>query len=182
MKEASTTQISIQTMAAAMLIRTEVGPGRFLGTCFAFRKRHVFLTARHNLGDLGAAQITVLSQGGSGQRIRDVHRHPQFDIAALIGDDAAPGLPVVFGGLHAFLAAYGVGEDVAAFGFPEGAATLQENPDWPVTRLFRGHIQRLARYASGGSEPYIACEFSFPSPLGLSGGPAFVPGPTRCLH
>jgi hypothetical protein len=105
-----------------------------------------------------------------------VHRHPDFDIAVLVGDDSEPGLPVIFGGLHTFLAAYGVGEEVAAFGFPEGAATLQENPEWPVARLFRGHVQRIARYASGGSKPYPACEMSFPSPVGLSGGPAFVPG------
>jgi S1-C subfamily serine protease len=176
MNQPAKNQLSVQIMAVAMLIRTEAGPDRYLGTCFAFRQRHVFLTARHNVGSLTAEQLTVLSQGGRGFHVREVRRHPKIDLAALIGDPAEGGLPVMFSGLHVFDAAYGLGEDAAAFGFPVGAATLQEESSVPTPRLFRGHVQRLARYASGGSEPYIACEMSFPSTGGLSGGPVFVPG------
>jgi len=57
-------QLSGQTMAVAMLIRTELGPSRYLGTSFAFRQRHIFLAARHCVGVQRPEDLTVLSQGG----------------------------------------------------------------------------------------------------------------------
>lgn len=170
-------QLSAQINAVAMVVRKEAGPERFLGTCFAFRHRFIFLTARHNIGDLTAEQLGVLSQGNRFYPLKAVHRHPSIDVAALVGFQADGGLPVTFSALHIFDAAFGLGEEAAAFGFPIGGGTFDEASDVPIPRVFRGHVQRLVKYKSKPEiDPDIAYEMSFASPVGLSGGPLFVPG------
>jgi trypsin-like peptidase len=168
----------IQIGAVAMLLKTEDGADAYLGTCFPFRWRHVYLTARHCVGELEPDQLVVVSQGDKRFRIREVHRHETVDIAAVVGDEAERGIPYAFSGLHAFEGTYGLGDAVAAFGFPVGG-TLEEPPNKPTPRAFRGYVQRLTRFKSGGSEPYTAYELSFAAPDGLSGGPVFVPGSDR---
>jgi hypothetical protein len=58
----------------------------FLGTCFAFRQRTIFLTAAHSTGNLPADALFIgcpaLNQGRPTKVIR-VLRHPTADIAAL---------------------------------------------------------------------------------------------------
>jgi hypothetical protein len=77
--------------------------------------------------------------------------------------DAAPA-----GGTHY------VGDEFVAFGFAEGG-TLDEPAGAPTPRVFRGYVQRVTAFRSGGSNPYAAFELSIPAPSGLSGGPVFMP-------
>jgi hypothetical protein len=155
-----------------MVLRTEKGPGRYMGTCFPFRWRHRFLTARHCVADHDAADVIVRSQYGRDFRVVNIHRHPTVDIALLEGDPIEGGVPYPAIGLHRFEGTYGVGDEIVTFGFPVGGTLVE--PDEPTPRMFRGFTQRIGDFASGGSAPYRAYELSFPAPAGLSGGPVFA--------
>jgi hypothetical protein len=168
----------VQIGAVAMLERAGEQNDPYLGTCFPFRWRHIFLTARHCVDSLEPAQIEVISQGDKRFQAIHIHRHESVDIAAVECKESDRGVPYAFTGLHVFEGSYGLGDAVAAFGFPIGG-TLEEPPNRPTPRAFRGYVQRLTRFRTGGSEPYVAYEMSFPAPEGLSGGPVFVPGSDR---
>lgn len=159
-----------------MVLRAE--DRRYLGTCFPFRWRNKFLTAAHCLGTFTPSELIVHSQGGPDFQVTEIHRHLEADIAALITDEKARGIPYPFTGLHVFEGTYGVGSDIAAFGFPVGGSK-EEPPDQPTPRVFRGFVQRLADFKGAGKVRYRHYELSFPAPLGLSGGPVFVPGSDR---
>lgn len=152
----------------------------FRGTCFAFRSRHIFLTAGHCVRGFEPAELLIKTYGGKDLRVLRVHRSTQADIAVLEGDKAEQGVPYPFTGLHEFEKNYGVGAEVAAFGFPVGG-TFHESATAPIARVLRGHVQRAALFADEQKDApkYHAYELSFPSLLGISGGPVFVPGSDR---
>jgi Trypsin-like peptidase domain len=148
-----------------------VHDAEFAGTCFAFRRSNVFLTAAHCVpNDHG---LFVNCRGvPTLYEVEQVHMHPDADIALLqLGESVWPGgvEPFVDIGprpkLGTEFMAYGYPED-----FPDPAATERE----PTARLFRGWFQRILRYARG-SYAYTAGEMSAAVPAGLSGGPLFAP-------
>ena len=68
------------------------------------------------------------------------------------------------------VASQGLGDDYAAFGYPEDVAA--DTPG-PTPRLFTGHFQRFFDHSSYAGYNYRAGEMSLPAPAGLSGGPVF---------
>ena len=140
----------------------------FLGTCFAFRHWDYFLTAAHCVGGREGDAVSVLCPGSPPRRRAvEIRRHPEADLAVVRLEEQTPNLVQPFWGA---VGNYGVGQDFAAFGFPDDA--LGPDPLQPTPRLFKGHFQRFLDY---GPPPlrYRAAELSVPSPRGLSGGPVF---------
>jgi trypsin-like peptidase len=156
--------------SVGMILRAEEGKRQYLGTCFPFRWRHRFLTARHCVDDQQPGDLIVRSQYGRDFRVVAIHRHPDFDIALLEGDPQEGGVPYPFTGLHRF-GATSIGLEIVSFGFPVGGTLVE--PQEPTPRMFRGYTQRIGEFASADTKPYPAYELSFTAPLGLSGGPVF---------
>jgi hypothetical protein len=148
--------------------------GQYLGTCFPFRHAHIFLTARHCIEDMGASDLAVATQYGHKLTVQRIEHHPTVDVSAVVTDPNTLGILHPFAGLYLFPGTHAIGEEFAAFGFPVGG-TVHEPANIPVPRVFRGHIQRLADFRTGGLKSYTAFELSIPAPSGLSGGPVFVP-------
>ena len=156
--------------AATLYRRTSEGSLAFLGTCFAFRKRHVFLTAAHCTKGLDAADLVVVSAfAGRLSEVQRVTRHPHADLAALEVDAAgmSPIRPYTTLGVSAQY-----GAEVCAIGFPEDSTAAGTTE--PTGRLFRAHIQRFLVKESHLGYRYHAAELSIGAPAGLSGGPVFL--------
>jgi hypothetical protein len=175
---AITVAFHAQIGGIALLIHADAKVRAFKGTCFPFRWRHIFLTAGHCVQNLQPTDLIIRSQGGRDFRVSEIHRNAEGDVAAVVGDPTDGGVPFPFAGLHQFEGTYGIGDEVATFGFPIHG-TIQEPPNVPTPRVLRGYVQRIADFASGGSPTYRAYELSFPSLPGLSGAPLFVPGSDR---
>lgn len=157
--------------AGSIYRRQPSGDLAFLGSCFAFRQRHVYLTAAHCIGSLNATAIVIstpFQQSGPWQ-VTNITTHPTADLAALEIDPAGTSYVEPFYGLS-LNATFGT--DIAAIGFPEDSTT-SDSPR-PTARYFKGNIQRLLHYKSPLGYEYDAAELSFGAPAGLSGGPVFV--------
>ena len=143
---------------------------RFAGSCAAYLRRHIFLTATHCTTVAHGESLLVMMQAETGTRIvKAVIPHPTVDVAVVVTDPAeedSMGFRMqVYGEIDGSLMD---GGDFIGFGYPvEGSAT-----GMPVGRLFKGHLQRSFGYdpPSGGSR-YLAGEMSIPAPAGFSGGP-----------
>lgn len=144
----------------------------FLGTCFALRSPLTYVTAAHCVRgvDPTGLQVVLPSQGPP-YRIDEVRVHPKADVAVLL---VGPGQVGLGGWNFQSAGAYGIGEDVAAYGHADYPLT-QEGERLPG-RLFKGHIQRVFNYESFNGYSYIASELNFACPEGLSGAPVFRHG------
>lgn len=149
-----------------LLDRGPDGSARFVGSCFAFRRRDHLLTAAHCVRD-ATETLEVCFRTESGvttSGITDVIHHPRADVALLrLPDDVA--FDDMFAGDTSL---YTWGIPVSAFGYPDdmGRATAP-----PTPRYFRGNIQRMFPHSSHRGFAYDAAELSFSAPGGLSGGP-----------
>jgi hypothetical protein len=155
--------------AVAILARGgEAGP-TFLGSCFAFRSKRVYLTAAHCVGDLAAHEVLVhgIHAPLESQRAAQLVRHPSADIVAVIlqsgMESAEP--------FERLPAGYALGEDFYAHGFSEDV--LGDSSTVPVPRAFKGYFQRFMDHTSFMGYRYSAAELSIGCPAGLSGGPLF---------
>lgn len=144
----------------------------FRGTCFAFRRSDVFLTAAHCVSEIDAVTLFVHTPAARGlYAVGEIERHPSADIAFLkLADLAWPGGVEPFIHTKPFTA---LGLEFMAYGFPEDAPAPDVEPLTPTPRLFRGYLQRQLTYRRAGHE-YSAGEMSIPAPAGLSGGALFV--------
>jgi len=149
----------------------EAGQPRFIGSCFAFRRRDRLLTAAHCIRGLPLDSIGVHLLGrhtDDASRVTDSIIHPDADVAILcLEPDQA--LPDRFAG---DTSVYDWGMTVSAFGYPEDSSATGMQP---TARYFRGNIQRMFRHDSHFGFRYDAVELSFGAPGGLSGGPV-TPG------
>ena len=147
-----------------------------LGTCFAYKHAHCFVTARHCVPLDGIERIAVIPHysmviPNRGRPVTAIEQHPTVD-AALIVVDAIPAEPqFVFTGPEQGIIAT-IGDEVCAFGYP---ANDPGEPALTTPRFFRGHYQRSMRYTSPEGLTYWASELSFPAPRGLSGGAIYKP-------
>jgi hypothetical protein len=143
------------------------GKSIFLGTCFAFRRRNILLTAAHCVRASSLSSLSVYMHGedaASARLVTDALYHPHADLAILrLSENHA--LSDRFDGETPI---YAWGVPVSAFGYPEdtGLTGLE-----PTPRYFRGNIQRMFRHTSHLGYAYEAAELSFGAPGGLSGGP-----------
>lgn len=161
----------------------------FLGSCFAFRDPHAYLTAAHCVGELDPERLAVWVPGGGPveyvredevqtwtgvshplKPVTQAVRHESADIAVLrVAEDTHPVEP--FWGSAGNFA---LGEEFRAFGYPENV--LGQTARMPTARLFTGHYQRFFQHQSHAGYSYLAGEMSIPAPAGLSGGPLFRAG------
>jgi hypothetical protein len=152
---------------------------RFAGTCFLFRSDSFALTAAHCVPE-GWAVECLFPRMGRSMSVRQIHRHPRADLAALeldgdfedvthISRSRKEGVKPVYGFWG--LAAWHIGTDAWAYGFPTEASA--RGGEIPTNRLFKGHVQTAYRHEDAFN--YFALELSFPAPAGLSGGPVGPP-------
>ena len=152
--------------------RRVIEDAHFRGTCFAFRRSDVFLTAAHCVYEIDAATLFVHTPAAQGfYAVGEIERHPSADIALLrLAGSAWPGGVEPFILTKPFTA---LGLEFMAYGFPEDAPAPDEESLTPTPRLFRGYLQRQLVYRRAGYE-YSAGEMSVPAPAGLSGGALFA--------
>ena len=141
-----------------------------LGTCFAFGRPGLFLTAAHVIRDIPMYAVSVASPGPTPKRWRvdSIRCHEAGDVAALYIDHTAkeqhsacfirgiplPGFPD-----------FALGENIIALGYPLLA------DEWSVRmRVMKGHLQALYSYRTALYE-YRAFELPFPAFPGQSGSP-----------
>ena len=153
------------------------------GTCFLFRSDVIALTAAHcvaeNLDEFAVLLPHV--NPAKQMRVNRVERHPRADIAMLFcdGDDSRDdyGNPVL--GFRDGFSNWQLGSEFNAYGYPmEGPAALR-GPATATPRFFAGYFQRIFYHESHAGFRYLAGELNIPAPIGLSGGPVFMPGPGR---
>lgn len=141
------------------------------GTCFAFRRPDVVLTAAHCAPD--DAEIWVsFPRRGRCKAIRVV-KHPIADVAMIFtaADDQAEAKGFSERAFWNFVANWELGEEFLAYGYPiEGPF---QGTSSPTPRLFVGHYQRFMWFEAPNNTRYLAGEMSIPAPGGLSGGPVF---------
>lgn len=164
-------ELNLRIGSVAMIVRDQAAA--YLGTCFPFRWANVFLTARHCVEGIDPTELVIDTQYRRQLRVVAIHHHADADVSMLITDRESGGVPYPFFDAKP-TGTYHVGEEFAAFGFPEGG-TFDEPSNRPTPRVFRGYVQRSATFSSGGSNPYTAFELSVAAPSGLSGGPVFEP-------
>ncbi|GAA1021448.1 hypothetical protein Aple_073770 [Acrocarpospora pleiomorpha] len=141
---------------------------RFGGSCAAYLKRNIILTAAHCLPDDNKAFVLLPGDKQLRSVIR-AERHPTTDIAVLLVDAFENDIPNQnFMGINSELSE---GQDFLAFGYPDVASTTV----LPPGRLFKGHFQRFFGYRSPSGHQYFAGEMNIPAPAGLSGGPTVHP-------
>jgi hypothetical protein len=143
-----------------------------IGSCFAFRKRDVLLTAAHCVP--AGFEVHVWFNSPTRKRLEraTVNRHPTADLAVL--QIEAPKEEPFFAKHVLGPAKHEVrlGGDFLAFGYPvDGPSDLSEDGQRPTARLFKGHFQRYFSHTSHTGHNYWAGEMSVPAPTGLSGGP-----------
>lgn len=150
---------------------------QFAGSCFAFKRPHLWLTAKHCIGQLPAHQLHILlplkEQWPSLVRVDKLALHPEADLALVRTRELPEGTVLPFDGVSAL---QDWGESVMALGYPEESTS---DGIVPSARLFSGSIQRRVTYDSPLGHRYLSGELSFGAPAGLSGGPVF---PTREPH
>lgn len=141
-----------------------------LGTCFAFGRPGLFLTAAHVISDIPTDAISVASPGPAPKRwrVNSKRFHGAGDVAALYIDHTAqeqhpacfmrgvplPGFPD-----------FALGEDIIALGYP-----LLADERSVRMRIMKGHLQALYAYRTALYE-YRAFELPFPAFPGQSGSP-----------
>jgi len=166
-------------MIALVMEFSEVKPGPFtvtkppaiLGTCFAFRRPTIFLTANHVIKkhDPATLAVSFLTIGGL-RPVTTLHAHPQADLAILEAQDPQTGpIEPVTGILHDIH----LGEMFAAFGFPSDLVFGQAGGS--PHRLLLGHYQRFMDFESINGYRYVAGEMNVACPKGMSGGPLLRP-------
>ena len=144
----------------------------FRGTCFSFRKTHIFLTAAHCVSDLNPVDLMISSPFAIGGRMwsaTGIRRHRSADLAVVEVEKTGTA------GVRPFYSLSvnpQLGDGVAAIGYPDDVADSGER-DQPG-RYFRSHIQRFCRHRSAYGYEYHALELGMGSPAGLSGGPVFM--------
>jgi hypothetical protein len=152
----------------------------FLGTCFLFRHDFVCLTAAHCVRGIEVERLVIVFPRLDQQSpVSEVRAHWTKDVAIVYLArplaEQSSGYPE-----SAFwdcVSNYGLGEEFAAYGYPEDSPAVSEGGLIPTARFFRGHFQRFFNYfPPGGHAWYAAGEMSLPAPAGLSGGPVFRPG------
>ncbi len=142
-----------------------------LGTCFAFRRSTVFLTAHHVIKDHDPATLGVSFLTTPGLRaVTRVHPHQNADVAILEAGDPETG-PIepatdILKDIH-------LGETFAAFGFPSDLVFGQAGGS--PHRMLLGHYQRFMDFRSIWGYRYVAGEMNVPSPTGMSGAPLVRP-------
>lgn len=157
--------------ATGFVVRRDVPSGSaLLGSCFAFRKQHLLLTAAHCVRGLPPESLGVVRPtpevNDPGLDVLEVSTHPTADLALIrMGEFPLP----IFHPFWDYETAAGWGDDVAAFGFPEDAAIGAAMR--PTPRMFRASIQRFYRHESFMGYECLAAELSIGAPGGLSGGP-----------
>jgi hypothetical protein len=145
-----------------------------LGTCFAYKRAHCFVTARHCIPVDGIERVAVVPQPATivpnkGRPVVSVELHPAMD-AALVVVQPIPGeYQHVFTGPEQGMLGT-IGDEVCAFGYP---ANDPGEPALTTPRFFRGYYQRSMRFTSPEGYTYWASELSFPAPRGLSGGAVY---------
>jgi hypothetical protein len=153
-----------------LLLRRHNGDFSFLGTCFALRSQHHFLTARHCVGSLAADEVAIAVPGVLAPVVAEaIAHHPTADVTVVRLPSEAPVAQVEPFWMGVPLRALGV--DFMAFGYPESVSGDQARE--PTPRLFKGHVQRFFDHTSYIGYHYRAVELSIPAPAGLSGGPVF---------
>lgn len=146
------------------------GQPEYTGSCAAYARRNVVITAGHCVRAPDAQYWVALPAApGGAWAAQQVIRHETSDIAVVVGPASAAesgGPRGVYSGIDQTLVD---GGDFIAFGYPseEGAKA--------VGRLFRGHFQRHFGYSDPSGRSYFAGEMSIPAPAGLSGGPLSRP-------
>jgi hypothetical protein len=153
------------------LFREDGDERKFLGSCCAYRRSNLFLTAAHCIPDCPPAKLRIAtgshSEGDEEARVLHVETHLSADLAALITAPHSLGL----NHLPEVSTIIGPGLEVDAFGFPlESDADSQA----PTAKYYRGVIQRLFEYRQG-KYSYDALELGIPAPAGLSGGAVALP-------
>lgn len=145
----------------------------FLGSCFAFREPHAFVTAGHCVDALEPAELRLVVPRvlRPPVPVETVARHPSADVAVVRvpPETASPVQP-----FWNAVGNYGWGEEFFAYGYAEDRGRTADLA--PTPRLFKGHYQRFFDQDSFAGYRYTAGEMSIPSPPGLSGGPLFRPG------
>jgi hypothetical protein len=146
--------------------RTTDGSTRFIGSCFALRRRDHLLTAAHCARDVrGTLEVCYRTADGiSTSSVASVIVHPRADVAALKLAGGSEFDDMFAGDTSLFT----WGMPVSAFGYPDDVGRSVAPP---TPRYFRGSIQRLFSHSSHLGYSYDAAELSFSSPGGLSGGP-----------
>ena len=153
---------------ALLLCDDDQGRAHFAGTCLPFRSPSHFLTAAHCVKGVAPERLSVstyLDEVERGFDVDSVTQHPKADIALVHTSESFAGILKPFQSVNGV---YGAGDGVAAFGYPEDAT---DSGLKPVPRMFRGFLQRVFDHKSYLGYEYVADEFSFSIPQGLSGGP-----------
>jgi Trypsin-like peptidase domain len=143
-----------------------------LGTCFAFREPHCWLTAAHVVPDPAPETLAVVTPHAPRDiplRVVEAVRHPAADVCALRTSDGAEVEP-----FWNPVDNLGLGEEFMVYGYPEDI--LGPDARLPTPRLLTGHMQRFYLHRSHAGYEYSAIEMSTAVPAGLSGGPLFRPG------
>lgn len=154
--------------ASGLLIRQ--GEERsFIGSCFAYRRPDVFLTAYHcvehvPVHELAIGLPAVRDALNAPLNVLGVVPHPTADVAVAFVEPIEVQPPYWMAPVDH---ASDWGESVVCFGYPDDSTP---NGVMPTPRMSNGNIQRFFDYADGRGE-YRALELSFPSPQGLSGSP-----------
>jgi hypothetical protein len=142
------------------------GPPEYTGSCAAYVRRNVVITAGHCVRAPDAQYWVALPAAPDGAwAAQHVIRHETSDIAVLIGPTSAAenkgAVRWFYSGLDQTLVD---GGDFIGYGYP---AELNS----AVPRFFKGHFQRHFGYSDPSGRNYFAGEMSIPAPVGLSGGP-----------
>lgn len=140
-------------------------PPVFTGSCGAYTRRDVLLTAAHCVPP--NMDLVILIEGE--QRPRTVTQqvvHPTSDLALLFTD--SPPADARYWDNQVFRRPEGVifdGGDFICHGYPaEGGLDSR-----PTGRTVRGNVQRMFYYSDTAGRKYFAFEMSCPAPAGLSG-------------
>lgn len=148
----------------------------FCGTAFALANRRIFITAAHVLEN--AKDIVLITPSSATIRpVQNCILHPTADLAIVRIEKNDKD---TFQPFSDYGSSISVGDDFIAYGYPENSPFFSESTNTAKdARLFKGHAQRLIvdykSEAYSGKFNYPGLELSIPCPIGLSGGPVFVP-------
>ena len=141
-----------------------------LGTCFAFKRPGVFLTAAHVIENGDESSLRLVT-GDDDLKLARVERHPDVDVAAITL--RANGNPSDFecfslAELPIGVDLFPLGEVVASFGY-----TLRSEDSSVELRWMQGHIQRHI-FKVGEEGTAHDYELPYPSFPGNSGSPVML--------
>lgn len=156
-----------------------------LGSCTAFRRNDVVLTAAHCVRSVSAEHIWVdfMRQGTGARQATMIKPHESADLAIIelepVGNDEVGNPEFAFWNFVGNLA---LGEEFFAYGYPVEPQQERDMFFRFTPRVFRGHYQRFFRMDDvPGGYNYRAIELNMPAPEGLRGGPVFRPGAPQML-